>query len=374
MIELCPEMEKRAQFYRDKIYIPGSDSTMVALAAEPDALHGYDPSLLIVDELHVVTPEVWEAATTASGKRPESLTFAISTPANTKQSVMWPLVEHGREKNDKSFFLIEFAAPDDCDVDDHKAWNIANPAMSCKKPFLARDSMQSVLKTSREASFRRLRLGQWIYDMSKWLPDEKFQTLSDSNVIVHPKTPVVGFLDGSASGDSTALVGCTIPIKGEKPHIFVVGKWENPGTPRWRVPRKRVSDAVDRFFSDYNVMELACDPWGWRSEIEEWARNHGSDRVIEYPTNVISRMAPATDRFYAATMDEKFTHDGDEALRLHVANCVAKSTPHGDTVTKERKMSPNKIDLAVCAIGSLDRAHFHANNKAKKKSKKLRVV
>lgn len=374
MIELNPELSKRAQIYRDRIKVARNDGLMIALSAEPDGLHGFDPYLLIVDELHVVTAEVWEAATTASGKRPESLTFAISTPANTKDSVMWPLVEHGRDGKDKSFFLKEFAAPDDCDIDDKEAWKIANPAMADKNPFLAEDAMEAVMKTSREASFRRLRLGQWVYDMSKWLADEKFKALENDNVKVHPKTPVVGFFDGSASGDSTALVACTLPLNGEKPHIFTIGHWANPGDPRWRVPRAEVIETIEQFFEDYNVVELACDPWGWRTEIEALAKKFGPTRVIEWPTNVISRMAPATDRFYAMTIDEKYTHDGNDDLRHHIANCVAKSTPHGDVIVKQRKGSPLKIDLAVCAIGALDRAHWHANNQTKKKSKKLRVI
>jgi phage terminase large subunit-like protein len=40
---------------------------MIALPADPAALHGWDPSLLIVDELHVVTEAVWEAVTSATG-------------------------------------------------------------------------------------------------------------------------------------------------------------------------------------------------------------------------------------------------------------------------------------------------------------------
>ena len=45
------------------------------------ALQGYDPSLCVVDELHVVTRDVWDAVSLASGRRDRSLTLAISTPA-----------------------------------------------------------------------------------------------------------------------------------------------------------------------------------------------------------------------------------------------------------------------------------------------------
>ena len=109
MIELTPKLEERAQLYADKIVVPHNDSMLLPLPAEPGALHGHDPSLLVVDELHVVTEAVWEAVTSVSGKRPESLTLAISTPSSSPDCIMWRLVEHGRMGDDPAFYLKEFA-------------------------------------------------------------------------------------------------------------------------------------------------------------------------------------------------------------------------------------------------------------------------
>ena len=125
MVELNPELEERVQVYADRLVLPENDATLLPLPAEPGALHGHDPSLLVVDELHVVTTEVWEAVTSVSGKRPESLTLAISTPASSPDSVMWQLVEHGRRGDDPSFYFREHAAPEGCAADDRKAWRIA---------------------------------------------------------------------------------------------------------------------------------------------------------------------------------------------------------------------------------------------------------
>jgi phage terminase large subunit-like protein len=69
---------KRVQVYADRLYLPKNDAVLLPLPAEPCALHGHDPSLQIVDELHVVTEDAWEAVTSVGGKRPESLTLAIS--------------------------------------------------------------------------------------------------------------------------------------------------------------------------------------------------------------------------------------------------------------------------------------------------------
>nr|WP_225911129.1 terminase large subunit [Dermacoccus sp. Tok2021] len=366
MIELSPELAERAQVFSDKIVVPHNDATMIALPADPGALHGWDPSLLIVDELHVVSEAVWEAVTSVQGKRPESLTLAISTPSTSPDCVMWRLIEHGRRGDDPAFFLREFQAPDGCATDDEAAWAAANPALD---DFLSRDGLASARRTLREPVFRQLRLGQWVSGSESWLPFGTWDALADPERRVEKKARVVLAFDGSASGDSTALIGCTV---GDDPHLFVEGLWENPGDPRWRVPRSDVSNAVDVAFQKYEVLELAADPWGWNSEIEAWAARHGEKRVLMWNTAAANRMAPATDRLYAATQEQTVTHDGNKDLAAHVAHCIAKRTPMGDLVSKDKKGSPRKIDAAVGAIIAFDRASFHTNKPTKRRAVSFR--
>lgn len=354
MVELNPVLEERVQVYADRLVLPENDAVLLPLPAEPGALHGHDPSLLVVDELHVVTEAVWEAVTSVSGKRPESLTLAISTPASSPDSVMWRLVEHGRGGDDPAFYLKEFAAPEGCAVGDRKAWRVANPALSCRTPFLSEDGLAAALKTIREPVFRQLRLGQWVTGVDAWLPFGAWDDCAGDQVVGSRDRVVLAF-DGSASGDSTALVGCTLGG-----HLWVEGLWENAGDPRWRVPRADVDVAVQMAFQKYDVVELAADPWGWRSEIESWAKRHGETRVVEWNTAHAARMAPATDRLYQAVVTQAVSHDGDPRLAAHVAHCVAKSTPMGDLVSKDKRGSPRKIDAAVAAIVAFDRAAFHA--------------
>lgn len=80
MIELNPMLAERCHSYADRIVLPENDAVVLPLPAEPGALHGNDPALLVVDELHVVTRDVWEAVTTVAGKRPESLTWRSPRP------------------------------------------------------------------------------------------------------------------------------------------------------------------------------------------------------------------------------------------------------------------------------------------------------
>jgi phage terminase large subunit-like protein len=361
MISLDERLAEQVQVFQDRLYVPRTDSVMMPLPAEPGALQGYDPTLMIVDELHVVNRAVWEAVSLASGKREESLTLAISTPADSVDSVMWSLVEYGRQNpDDKSFRLIEYAADDGCDLYDRAQWQQANPALG---DFLYADAIESTIRTSSEAAVRRYRLGQWAGRKDQWIPWGKWETLANADRAIDPDEPVILAFDGSASGDSTALVGCTL----EGNHIWPIAIWEHPeDNPRWRVPRNEVTAAVSMCFEQLNVTELACDPWGWRSEMDQWAADYGQ-RVVEYNTGYRKRMAPATDRFYASVMTGDLSHDGDADLARHVNNTVAKSTPMGDIVVKDKRSSSKKIDAAVAAIVAHDRAAWHRANPPKKR-------
>ena len=361
MIELNPVLAEQVQIFQDRIYVPSTASELRPLPAEPNALQGYDPTLMIVDELHVVTERVWESVSLAAGKRPESLTLAISTPADNVESVMWRLVEYGRRNpDDKLFKLIEYAAPEGCALDDVAAWKIGNPALG---DFLHEDALHATLMTTREAPFRRYRLGQWVGQAESWLPWGVWDKLADSERgEPAPGETVCLAFDGSASGDSTALIGCTLDG-----YVFTVAIWQAPDdNPRWRVPRGDVADMIDQAMTKWDVRELAADPWGWRSELEEWSERYDGV-VVEWNTAHRGRMAPATDRVYAAIMTGELSHDGDPVLSEHMSNAVAKSTAMGDLISKDKRNSNRKIDSAVAAIVAYDRAAWHLANPPKRR-------
>lgn len=364
MIKTSEELNQQVQVYRDYILDPKTGGVFRPLPAKVDSLQGFDPSFTVVDELHVVDREIWDAMALAGGKRRRSLTLAISTPGDDKDSVMWDLVQYGRENpEDTSFYLKEFAAPEGCQIDDEDAWKVANPALG---DFLFADAIRLQLKTTREAPFRRFRLGQWTGAMDRWLPWGLWEELENPDRAVESKTSICLGFDGSYSGDSTALVACTLDG-----FIFPIAIWQNPGDKRWRVPREEVARAVDSAFHNYSIIEMAADPWGWQSELEEWAKKHGEKRVIEWNTGAVGRMAPATDRFYTAVTTKEISHDGNEVMAQHVNNCQAKSTSQGDVIVKDKKGSPRKIDSAVAAIVAYDRAMYH---RTYYKTKRRKVV
>lgn len=360
MVQANPLLADRVAVYKDHLLFEDNDAKLIPLSADPSSLHGYDPTLLIVDELHVVTRETWEAATSAVGKRPKSLTLAISTPASSADSLMWDLVMHGRADDDPAFWFKEWAAPEECAIDDPEAWKAANPAYAQRPAFLAGDSFAAAARTMTEPSFRQLRLGQWVSGVDQWLPHGLFEDLADQDRVVDDGARVVLGFDGSYSRDTTALIGCTVE---EHPHLFVIDMWENPGDPNWRVPREWVDDSVKAAFKRFKVAEMACDKSGWETDLEQWQRRFGRTKVTSWNTGDRRRMAPATDRIYQAMKDGEVSHDGDKRLEKHFAHCVAENTSLGTVVHKDKKTSTKKIDAAVAAIAAFDRAMFHATKK-----------
>lgn len=362
MVEMNDDLAERAHFFSDRLYFPQTDSELRALPADEGALQGWAPTLMLVDELHVVTQKVWDAVVGGIGKHERSLALAISTPSDNTESVMWNLREYFMEEDPEDFLYVEHAAPEGCDLKDRDAWAEANPALG---DFLNESALAAQVRTMPEAAFRRYRLGQWVGSENTWLPYGAFKPLARPH-LVGAKQKVVLAFDGSTAGDSTVLVGCTVPRGDEKPYLFVIDMWESAGKPRdWRVPRQEVDAAVREAFQRFNVVEFACDPWGWQSEIQSWADRHGKRRVVEYNTAHASRMAPATDKMYELVMEAAIEHDGDERLVQHFSNAVAKTTHMGDLISKDRKARERKIDSAVASIVALDRALHHANKPGK---------
>jgi phage terminase large subunit-like protein len=345
MVELDEDLAARVLTFKDHLEVPHTGSTLFALPAEPAALQGWDPSLCVVDELHVVRDDVFEAMSLAAGKRDRSLLLAISTPAKDSDSVMWRLVEHGRAGEDPGFYFAEYAAPDGCDLDDEDAWRVANPAAG---DFLSVDAMRAVLRTSRETSFRRFRLGQWVQLDDAWLPAGAWERCADPTRSIPDGAEVVIAFDGSYSGDTTAAVAVLLdPL----PHVEVVALWEPSEQPDARVPVLQVEETLRRACQRWRVRKLVCDPFRWARSMEIL---EAEGLPVEAYPQVPVRMTPATTRFGEAVMNGTLTHSGDPRLSRHVANAVVREDGRGARLSKEHKYSKRRIDLAVCAVMALD--------------------
>lgn len=360
MTKLSPLLAKRSYLHVDKITVPGSDSMMQVLPAEAKSLEGLDPSLAIIDEIEVVDRRTFEVMLDSMGKRPTSLLLCIGTPAEDRDTVMWDLrTDMLAHPDDPLTTFTEFAAPDGCALDDEEAWAAANPALG---DFLFADAIRAGLPPkTREARFRRMRLGQWAEGSSdQWMEPVLWASRS-TGLAIPDGEPVVLALDGSFSQDSTALVAATVSTT---PHLDVAGHWENPGDKEWRVDVLAVEEEIRKACKRWRVREVCADPYRWTRSLQVLAAE--GLPVTEFPQSA-ARMTPATTGLHEAITNGQASHSGDKRLTEHVLNAVVTEDSRGTRIHKRSKNSTRRIDLAVCGVMAWSRATHHANKKTRRR-------
>jgi phage terminase large subunit-like protein len=337
---------------------PGRAFRVAAVAGTND---GGLPTCFLADELHE-----WEGrkarvhlviGNSLMTKRADGLEVNITTPDDADpDSLLGKLVAYGEkvaagEVYDPSFLYVHYSAPDvnlDDPEDLRRGIRLATPAS-----WLDVERIAARYEVDRipPHEYRRYHLAQFVRGGGYWLPEGTWEAREQSQEVPEGTEVVLAF-DGSYSGDSTALVGCTLDG-----YVFVIAAWERPeNAPQdWIIPREEVKARVKQAMERYRVVELAPDPPGWDAEIDEWEDTYG-EVVQRFETNKRNQMSSACDRFYTAVVFAQLTHDGDPRLARHLRNATVKETPAGAYITKDAKASPRKIDIAVAAVVAYDRA------------------
>ena len=65
--------------FQGRLYHPATDSVLEVLPGTARLLQGRNPSLAIMDEVHVMDPDAWDALALAGGTRAGPLVLGIST-------------------------------------------------------------------------------------------------------------------------------------------------------------------------------------------------------------------------------------------------------------------------------------------------------
>lgn len=358
MIELNEELSGLSKVYRDAIEDTGTGSVWRVLSSDAPLKEGLSPTMVLVDEVHVINEDLWNVMALAGGSRKEPLMVGITTAgARTnslgQETIGYRLYQYGQrvasgEVVDPSFYFAwwEPKAGSDADHRDPKVWAEANPGFD---DIVAKVDFESTVNRTAESEFRTKRTNVWVVSNESALPHGAWEKLEEPRDVPKSEPIVIGF-DGSYIGDSTAIVGCTLDG-----YVFVLDSWERPADDEhWRVPIQEVEARLVELCRTYNVREVVCDPFRWQRSMEVLA-DEGLP-IVEWPTNAVARIVPAWQRFYDAIMDDQLHHDGDVRLARHMANMVLKRDNRGARPTKESKNSGRKIDLGIAAIIAYDRA------------------
>jgi phage terminase large subunit-like protein len=356
-----PTLQKAIKPTRDVMTNKFTGVKFQPLSSDAGGAHGKAVYGATFDELQAVDTfngtstkgvDMFEALTTGSKDRREWFILLISTVGPNDKGLAKSKHDYGVAVStgqivDDSFSFTYYGAEDDDDISSEDVWRKCNPQLSAGllniKEF--RKEYNEGEKTSTK-KFEMFALNKWLRggDKAQFISGFHWKEAMKPELGKIPKGAdiTVGF-DGSLTEDSTGIVAIDINTG----LIEVLYGWEKPpGNDDWFVDISEVNSAIEKVFSEYNVLKLYADPSRHRSEVQAWRKAYGSSIVREMPPTS-SRSAPMSQEFKSDLYTGELFHVGERRLTEHVTNAIEtiKGVPN-----KDKPQSPRKIDFLACAI------------------------
>ncbi len=350
----------------------------LSLSSAPSARDGARTTFAVMDETHLWTsPRLHKAYQTVANALPKRMLanpwmLEVTTAPEpgvgsvAEGAMDFALAIHAGEITDAAFFFYHMQAGDEHDLT--TAEGVRAAAIEASGDAAAWRDIQAIVNrwsdpTTDRTQFERVWLnrlvksGSQAFDLIAWKGLK-----SDARPVLGAKI-TIGF-DGSQLQDGTAIV-CTDIATGFQ---WLAGVWECPPgknlpgrEPDWRVPVAEVDATMRELFDQYDVWRLYADPPYWQEWIAKWSGEFGEEQVIEWWTNRRNQMAAALENFDTSIKTGGMSHDGDARYQKHLGNSRRIDLGRDrDTerviwiISKDRKHSPNKIDIAMAGVLSFE--------------------
>ena len=379
LFDAVAQFARRSDFLRDQVHVRDyageiarvdGNGKIIRLSSDPERLHGYNPSLVIVDELHAwQAPRLrraWAALTTAGGARKSAQVFTITTAgeSHTRETgILGRLVDGNErqgdvEKRDALTISRNFAGKtlvwkyeaQTTDPADTKAIKAANPASWITEEYLAKQAANPELSPDE---FLQLHACVWTDGSRRaWIPRGAWQALEVPGLVIPDDAELFVGVDAALNDDCTAVAWAwRIPETdriGVKCHVIGARR----GVACHELVNERTMDprialeVIEKLAQNHRVREVSYDP----NRFELAARMLGEQGFTT--TDAWGKRANQT-RAWASWVDGvqtgRIAHDGDLVLAEHVTHAEAEHTENGWKVRKLRGQGRVKIDALVAA-------------------------
>ena len=380
-IESCPGLLKRCKIYKNSIFIPHKNSTIQFLSSEHKGKHGFNPSVVIVDEFHVQpNRDLVDVLESGMGMRDEPLVIYVTTAGMDRVGPCyeeWQRATRVRDGliDDPTFLPCIYAADQDDDIYSEATWKKANPnyGVTVRKEFMEREAGLARESVAQEIKFRTLYLNQWTSNGS----NKFFRTgLWEKNAApLRPAGDRACYcgLDLSSTQDTTAFVAVWPDVEEDGTtsydvfcHLFVPEENADKSEAPYRQWAKDgFVTLTDGDITDYDVVRdyvlSFCERNVVRGvAIDRWNATHITTQLIAEGIDVkpygqgYASMSAPTKLLETAVIGQRIRHGGNPALALQVSNMQVKVDDAGNIKpTKQHSHSTFRIDAAVALIMAL---------------------
>jgi phage terminase large subunit-like protein len=376
-------------------------STYKAVSAEAGTKFGYNPTVVIYDELaQAKNTDLYTAFDTAMGARmgsgEETIFFVISTQSKDPQHILSQLIADGIKKQDPTTVCHLYTVPlakdneEDDALTNESKWYLANPALG---DFRSLEEMRTFAKKAIrmpvfENEFRNYYLNQCVDAKSPLIPRAEWigcKGDDDSAKIISGEDIILG-LDLSGKTDLTAMIGTSTGEKDKIKSWFWKPKdsikehekrdrvpyvlWERQGfiktTPGKSIQYSFIAQEIAEISKAYNIIGIAFDRYriddlrnamdgiGLNSYIEK--KDKDGNPIIEPSMGI--RMVPwgqgykdmtsAVEALEGSILDRILVHDGHPCLTWNISNAMVISDAAGN-----RKLDKSQVRFRIDGAVSL---------------------
>lgn len=371
MVQFSPELSKIVRIVPSGKRLIGlaMNTEFRALAADGTTAHGLSPVLAILDEVGQVKgprDDFIDAITTAQGAHEEPLLIAISTQAPTDSDLFSIWLDDAERSGDPSIVSHVYTAPEECDLDDPKAWAAANPALGLFRSIrdVEEQAAQAKRMPASENTFRVLTLNQRVNMVAAFVSPSVWKA---GNCQPDSLSGVVyGGLDLSATTDLTALV-LTCRKNGvlhvhpffwmpqdnvqeasrrdREPYDLWIKQGMMRTTPGRVIDYDFVARDIGEICSGLSIAKIGFDRWRM-DRMKGALERQGVDLPLEPFGQGYVSMSPALDALEADLLAERVRHGGNLPLAMCAKNAVAIPDPAGNRKLDKSKAT-GRIDGMV---------------------------
>lgn len=382
MVLKSPHLKRVFSTYKNNIHVANDASKFEPLSSDANTLDGLNVHCGIIDELHAhKTREVYDVIETATGSREQPLLYAITTAGTNKLGICYEIRTYASKVlsgvvEDDSFFSVIYTLDERDDWEDEANWLKSNPNLGKSKNI---DDMRRLAKKAKEmptarANFLTKHLNVWVNSAESWMNMDKWEkckSIADDELLqqypcwigldLANKLDVAALVMVFKDFDGNFHVKCRFYLPEEiiqsKPRTIgnMYQLWSESGyltlTEGNIIDHDYIDEDIRAICSEYNVQEIAFDPWGG-TQLSLGLANDGFN-MIEVPQTV-KNLSEAMKEVEALVHAGRLNHGDNPMLNWMASNVTAKIDKN-ENVFPQKDHADNKIDGMVAMFTAMSR-------------------
>jgi phage terminase large subunit-like protein len=359
-----------------------SGSTFKPLSAEGKHQDGLNIHGALIDELHAHRNRgIWDVTESATGSRVQSLIIAITTAGFDQNGICYEVrsylakVLEGAAEDD-SFYGIIYTLDEGDDWADSRNWIKANPNLNVSVYLddLERQARKAAQTPPALNNFLTKRLSLWVNADTAWLDTRHWRKAAAAftRADCQYRACYVG-LD-LATKDDLCAACFWFPADEDNPkhrlffHFWVpaaaLEKEENHKLKEFAaagaievhgaiVDFEMLADDLERFATEFQIRELAVDPWQLPTLLAVLNRRSFAVPIVP-ERQIVAVLSPAMKECSALLLSGDIEHDGNPAMQWQIANVICHQDSKENWYPKKAN-KPSKIDGPVAMFLACDR-------------------